>query len=78
MREVTIDSAVSSVMGSSWFMYIGNRLQACRFSVRAAGVSATKNMSNLPVSASLAISPILPMSVEVAAYVSGCSHDAGW
>ena len=54
MRLVAPASAVSSVTGSSAFMYIGNRLQAWKFSVRAAGVSAMKKRSNLPRSASCA------------------------
>ena len=43
-----------SVTGSSAFMNIGNLLQTFMLLVRVAGVSATKNMSNLPRSASWA------------------------
>ena len=51
IRDVAPAIAVSSVTGSSTFMNRGKRDQACRLSVRAAGVSAMKNRSNKPRSA---------------------------
>src|SRR5262249_34068856 len=77
MRDVAPESAASSVTGSSWFMYIGNRRPACRFSVRAAGASATKKRANLPCSASLATRRKWSIFVDAVASVSGWIQDAG-
>ena len=52
LRLLVTQANVYAETGSSTFMNIGNRLQAWRLSVRAAGVSAMKKRSKRPRSAS--------------------------